>query len=123
MHLTEFLEFFEPNIVVTILYYGFIEYSGKIVNMPLSLIMGREVIPGSCILSDDGLLLEVERTIPERNSDVIINWREDLSEEELLFVQSEITKLMSKLDISQDGIRNEPMLLLVDGDEMNESQL
>jgi hypothetical protein len=65
MTLFEFLENFEETSEITILYYGSIEYSWKIKDIPFKEMVGKTVKKGECAVLDSTLIINVESEIKE----------------------------------------------------------
>jgi hypothetical protein len=66
MTLFEFLENFEGTSEITILYYGSIEYSGKIKDIPFKVMVGKRVKKGESAVLDTTLIINVENEIKEQ---------------------------------------------------------
>lgn len=69
MKLFEFLESFNVTTDVTISYYGCVEYTGKINDIPFKEMVGKTVTPGQTTISDNTMIICVENEIRKhRNS-------------------------------------------------------
>lgn len=106
MTLFEFLENFEETSEITVLYYGCIEYEGKIKDIPFKEMVGKTVKKGEVTITDTALIINVENEIKEhRNYDVVLVIQDDLPEEKLLFIKNEISRYKEELNIiEEDGL-------------------
>lgn len=106
MRLFEFLENFDVLSEITILYYGSIEYVGKIKDIPFEKLVGSTVKLKEASLLDGMLFISIENEIPKRrNYDVVLKIQEKLSEEEVLFIENIINNLKEEYQIEEnDGL-------------------
>lgn len=103
MTLFEFVEHFDRDTKIVVIYYGSIEYRGMVGEITIENLRNREVVQGSVVMLDGEMCIPVNRIYPNRNADVILELREDLSEEDRLFIEQEIKKMMNKYGIERDG--------------------
>lgn len=113
MTLFEFVEHFNEDTQIVVLYYGNIEYRGKVGEITVKKLRNREVLQGAVVMLDGEVCIPVNRIYPKRNADVTIKLREELSEIDRQFIEQEIEKMMHKYRIERDGdfyykIQNRP---------------
>ena len=103
MTLFEFIEHFNKDTQIVVLYYGNIEYRGTVGGITAENLRNREVLQGAAVMQDGEVCIPVNRIYPNRNMDVTIKLREGLSEIDRLFIEREIEKVMNKYGIERDG--------------------
>ena len=103
MTLFEFIEHFNKDTEIVVLYYGNIEYKGPVSEITDKNLRNREVLQGAAAMLDGAMCIPVKRIYPNGNVDVIIKLREELSETDKSFIEQEIEKMMHKHGIERDG--------------------
>ena len=92
MTLFEFIEHFNKDTQIVVLYYGNIEYRGTVGEITADNLRNRKVLQGDVVMHDGEICIPVNIIYPKRNADVTIKLREDLSEIDRQFIKQEIEK-------------------------------
>ena len=102
MTLFEFIEHFDKDTQIVVLYYGNIEYRGTVGEITAQNLRNRKVLQEDVVIHDGEICIPVNRIYPKRNADVTIKLREDLSEIDRQFIEQEIEEMMHKYGIERE---------------------